>query len=128
MRVRRAGGEPVARQVHQAGHEPAEHVAPHEEAQPLTVLDVEDGRGRLVQLVGVDLEQLLAGVALEDVQQHPPVVAVERVAGPVEHRLHLAAEDGDLPRRLPVDRARHEAEEPPLAHGSPSGLSDLTPM
>ena len=89
-------GEPVARQVHQAGHEPAEHVAPHEESQPLAVLDVEDGRGRLVQLVGVDLEQLLAGIALEDVQQHPPVVAVQREAGPVEHRLHLAAEDGDL--------------------------------
>ena len=59
MRVRRAVVS-RSRGRYQAGHEPAEHVAPHEEAQPLTVLDVEDGRGRVVQLVGVDLEQLLA--------------------------------------------------------------------
>jgi hypothetical protein len=118
-------GEPVARQVHQAGHEPAEHVPPHDETQPLTVLDVEDGRGRLVQLFSVDLEQLFAGVVLEDVQQRPPVEAVRWVAGPIQHRLHLAAKDWDVPRWLSVGRARHQAEEPPFPYHVPLGAQRL---
>jgi hypothetical protein len=64
----------------------------------------------------------------EHVAPHEKLSRMFGVAAPIEHRLHRAAEDGDVPRRLPGGRAHPEAEEPLLTDGVAPGLSRLTPM
>ena len=66
----------VARQEHQAGHEPAEHVAPHEQAQPLPVLD----RGVLPEHeLAARLRELLAPFAARVREIRPAVSGADAV-------------------------------------------------
>ena len=67
------------------------------------------------QLVVRDLEQLVARVGVEDLEQRLLVVAAGREGGALEHRVDLAAQDRDLGRARVVGGVRVEAEEAPLA-------------
>jgi hypothetical protein len=64
-------------------------VGPHEQAQALALAQVEDPHGDLEQLVVRDLEQLVARVGLEDLEQRLLVVAAVREGGALEHRVDL---------------------------------------
>ena len=67
------------------------------------------------QLVHGDLEQLVARVGLEDLDERLLVVAAGRERGALEHRVDLAAQDRDLARAGVVGGVGVEAEEAPLA-------------
>ena len=66
----------VARHVDEAGDEPFEGVTAHEQRDPLALLQVQDARRGLEQLVGCDLEQFVPRKGLEDVQEGLAVVAL----------------------------------------------------
>src|SRR5437868_13065513 len=90
--------EAVAREADQAVHEAVEWILPHEQPQPLALAQAENAHGDLEQLVGLDLEQRVAWVGLEDLHQGLGVMALGRESGPVEHPLDLASQHRDLER------------------------------
>ena len=104
----------VARDVHQARHEPAELVLAQEELGLAALLQVQHRGGVVVQLVLVGLEQLVARVGLEDLEEVLAGVRVGREAGAVEDRVDLVGQHGDPQHRLGVGRRREQAEEAPL--------------
>ena len=75
------GVEAVARDAHQALHEPLERVSPQEQPQPLALAEAEDPDRQVVQLLGLHLEQRVARVGLEDLEQRLAVVACRREPG-----------------------------------------------
>ena len=121
------GVEPITRDRDQAGHEPVEGVGAHEQAESLALSQTEDPHRDREQLIVLDLEQGVARVALEDVDQALGVVAVGGEAGAVEHALHLPAEQRDVARAGLVGRRRVEAEEAPLADHLAVGVEALDP-
>jgi hypothetical protein len=90
------GRVPVARHVDQARDEAPIVVASGEEADLAALLQVEDAHRHGEQLVGTDLEQVVARERLEDVAQLSSAVAVERQRRSGLHRLHLAAQHRDV--------------------------------
>ena len=107
--------EPVPRQVDEAGEEAVEGVPPDEEPHALALAQVQDRERDLAELGLRDLEQLVARVVLEDVDECLVVVASVRQSRAVEHGLHLPAQDRDLPRARAICGVGIEAEESPLA-------------
>src|SRR3546814_7313582 len=79
----------VARHKDHAGHEALEGVAAHEEGGAVTLLQVQHADRDLVQVLDRDLEQLVARIVLEDVQQGLAVVAARREAGKLHHGIDL---------------------------------------
>ena len=77
---------------------------------------MQDRNRRVVELVLVDLEQLVARIGLEDLDKRLVVVASGGEAAPFDDALALAPNDRDLPRRHAVRVMGVEAEEPHLAH------------
>src|SRR3546814_20395626 len=69
----------VARHKDHAGHEALEGVAAHEEGGAVTLLQVPHADRDLVQVLDRDLEQLVARVVLEDVQDRMRAVKGESV-------------------------------------------------
>ena len=105
------GVEAVARHEHEQREEAAERVAAREQPQALALAEVEDPHRGLEELVLGDLEQLVARVGVEDLEQRLLVVAARREAGLLEHLGDAAAQDRDLGRARPVGGVRVEAEE-----------------
>jgi hypothetical protein len=110
-------GEPAQRQVDEAGEEPLEAVAAHPQPQPLAVLQLQDRDGVAVQVVDLGLQQLVARVAVQDVDEHLRLVVVPRVGGALQHRAHLPPHDRDVEQRLLGDVLRVQPEEAALAGG-----------
>ena len=108
-------GVPVPRQVHQAGHVPAVDVGAEEQPDLLALSQAQHGQCYRGQLGDTDLEQLLARVGLEDLDEVLPVVAVRGQPGRLEHQVELAAQHRDAGDRLGVGGLRIQAEEPVLA-------------
>ncbi len=121
------GVEPVARQIDEAGDEALEGVAPREERDALTLLQMEDSQRRVEELVGRHLEELVAREALQDVKQGLAVVARRVEAGPRHAVLHLAPEDRDVARAAAVGGGGEEADEELLAHHLAGGVEALHP-
>ena len=69
----------------------------------------------LEELVLRDLEQLVARIRLEDLDERLVVVAAAQETRPLDHALRLAPEHRDLPRARAVGGVRVEPEEAPLA-------------
>ena len=103
--------EAVARHEDEQRVEAAERIAPGEQAQALALAQVKDPHRRLEQLVVGDLEQLVARVGVEDLEQCLLVVAAGREGGLLEHLGHPPAQDRDLGRARAVRGVRVEAEE-----------------
>ena len=115
----------VAREVDEAGHEAAVAVAAHEQPGLAALLHVQDREGHLGELLGVDLEQLVARVGLEDLQQVLVGVAVDAEAGPVEHLLRDAAGERHVHDGRDVGARGVEAEEAALADDLAVGVEHL---
>ncbi|MDZ7712920.1 MAG: hypothetical protein U5L06_07305 [Rhodovibrio sp.] len=96
------GVVPVAGHEHQAGDEPLERVLAGEQRDPLALLQVQDAHRDAVEVVLADLEQLVARVVLQDVQQRLAVVAVRAEAALLQHPVDLAAQQRDLARRARI--------------------------
>jgi len=75
---------------------PPEPVAPGEEPHPLPLLQGVDAQGGVEQLGGGAFEQLEAGQRLDDLGQRLGVVGGGSEAGPLLHRRHRTAQDGNL--------------------------------
>ncbi len=110
-----AGVVAVARDVDQAGDEAAEPVATQEQLGLATLLQVEDGRRVLEQRLLVGLEQLVARVVLEHLEQVLAGVRVGQEATALEDRRDLVTHDRDPRHRLGVGAGREEPEEALLA-------------
>ena len=118
-------GVPVAGQVDQAGHEPAVGVAAQEQLGLPALLQVQHGQRDRQQVLAAHLEQLVARVGLQDLQQVLAVVAVRQEPGRVEHLPRLAPQHRDPQHALGVRRRREQPEEPPLTDDVALGVEGL---
>ena len=109
------GGVPVPGQIDQAGHVPPVGVPAQEQPGLLALAQPQHGHGDLGQLAGGDLEQLLARIVLQNLDQVVAVVALGSDPGPGQHVGQLAAQHRDAGDALGVGGVRIQAEEPPLA-------------
>ena len=105
----------VAREQDEAVGEPPERVAAKEQPHPLALAERQDPHRDGVQLRRPGLEQRVAGIRFEDLDERLCVVAVERKSRGQQHALDLALEQRDLLCALAVRGARVQAEETPLA-------------
>ncbi len=110
-----AGGVAVAREVDEGRVVAAVLVLAQVEPQPTALLQVEDARRDGLQLGGRGLEQLVARVGLQDLEQVAAVVAVGREACALQDLVDLAADDRDPADRLGVGGGGEQAEEAALA-------------
>ena len=115
----------VARHEDQAGGEAVERVPAHEQRQPLPLLQVQDAERGVVQLLDSGLEQLVARVGLQDVEQRLAVVAPRVEAGALDHRGDLAADEGDVARAAVVGGGGEQPDDQPLADDPPLGVEAL---
>ncbi len=113
------GGVVLARHVDQARDEPLERVAPDEQAEALALAELQDAVRDLVQLVGRDLEQLVARISLEDVLQRLAEVTGGRESRTFQHLALLAAQQRNLGHARAVRRRREEPEEAVFADRLP---------
>ncbi len=86
-----------------------------EEAQPLAVAQVQDVEGEAGEGVLVGLEELVARVGLEDVQQRLAVVRAGPYPRALDQPAHLAPEQRDVAGRAVVGAGGEQAQEPVLA-------------
>ena len=105
----------LARDIDQTGDEALEGIRAHEQAHRLAVAQMQDPQGDAIQGIGVDLEQLLTGIAVEDVHQRPVVVAGRRQAGALQHRMDLPAQHRHGARITVIHGRTVEAQDAVLA-------------
>src|SRR5215213_3835728 len=105
----------VARHEDQAREEAPVGVAAHEEPHALALLEVEDAHRDLEELFLGNLEQLVARVGLEDLDEVLLVVAVQWEARALEDVPDLAAHQWNLQRARAVGREGVQTQETPLA-------------
>ena len=117
----------VARQVDQAGHEPAVVVAAQEQPQLPALLQVQHAQRGGGEVVAADLEQLVARVGLEDLQQVLARVAVAAEPAAGQHLGGLAPQHRDALDALVVRGRGEQAEEPPLPHDLAGLVEGLHP-
>lgn len=120
-----AGGVAVAREVDERRVVASVLVLAQVEPQPPPLLEVQHGGDDGAQLVRGSLEELVAGVRLQDLQQVAAVVAVGREARAPEDLLDLAADDGNAPDGLGVGGRGEQAEETPLTDDVAVGVELL---
>jgi len=105
----------VARHVQQAREEPLIRVAPQQQAHAPALVEVDDAAERAHQFGDARLEQLVPGMALEDVHQCLAIVAHRRDAEMVDDSLHLVAQQRNLARARTVGGRREQADETTFA-------------
>src|SRR5262249_15576778 len=118
-------GEPVARKVDQARGEAAIRVAAHEQPQLPAAGQAQHAYHRAVEVVGGNLEQLVARVGLQDLHQGLAGVAARRQPGPVDHLGDLASDHWQVPYARPVGGRGEQAEEAALPHHIAVGVEEL---
>ncbi len=104
----------VAGNEDEAGEEAPVGVAPDEEPDALSLLQVEYAHRYLEELLLGDLEQLVARVGLQDLDQVLLVVAPLGETGPLQNVAHLAPDERDVEGARAVGGEGVEPEEPPL--------------
>src|SRR5690606_25629995 len=110
----RLGRVTVARDIDQAIAEAAVGIDPQEQPQLVALLDLHDGDGGIEQLVEGHLEQLVAGQHLQYLDQFLAQVCRLVEARTPNHLRHLAADIGNPPHALGIDRGGEEAEKTTL--------------
>ncbi len=110
-----ARGVAVPREVDEGGVVTPVLVLPQVEPQPAAFLEVEHGGGDALQLGDRGLEELVARIGLQDLEQVAPVVTVGREAGDLQHLVHLAPDDRHPADGLGVGSRGEQAQVAPLA-------------
>ena len=114
-------GVPVPGQVDQAGHVPPVPVPAQEQPGLLALLQPQHAQRDRGELLGRDLEQLVARVVLQDLDQVLAVVAVPGHLGLGQDLGQLAAEHGHVGDGRGMRRVRVQPEEPVLPDDSVVG-------
>ena len=112
----------LARHVDEAGDEAREGVAAQEQAQRLALVQVQDLLHDLEQLVVAGLQQFVARIGLEDVDQRLARVAGGREAGALDQPRDLVPEQRDLAWIAIVGGRGEQAEEAVLAQDLAVGV------
>ena len=110
--------EALARREHQAAREAADRIAAHEQRHPVALLQLQDAERMVVERVGVDLEQLVARIGVEDRRAAPCRHGCWDQPGAHQHRFDPAAQQRHLERRRVIGGRGEEAGEAPLAGDS----------
>ena len=105
----------LARHEDEAGHEAPVHVLAHQQAQPLALAELQDRHRVALQVVGADLQQLVARIGLEDRGERLAAVARGQERGALHDRGELAPQQRHLARVRRVGSVGVEAEEARLA-------------
>ncbi len=104
-----------------SGHEDQAHqeapvvVSAQEQADLSTIAQVEHLERHSFDVVDIALEELVARVGLQDVEEAAAVVAPGRELHPFEHTGHPASHHRDVEHPAGVDRRGEQADEPTLA-------------
>ncbi len=101
----------VARHEDEGGDEALERIAAQEQRDALALLQLHDAAGDLVEVVEADLEQLVARIVVEDVDQGLAGVAGRVVVGAADQIEDLLAQQRDVARRLVVGGRGEQADE-----------------
>ncbi len=105
----------LARRIDHAREEALEHVAPDEEAETLPLAEMQDPHRRREELVLADLEELVARVVVEDVDERLARVPALREARSRDDVRNLQAQHRNVGRLGPVGPRRVQAEKSMLA-------------
>ena len=105
------GRVPVPRQVDQRRPEPAGRVAAQEQPGLAPLLQVLHGQRDRQQLVGADLQQLVARIGLEDLEQLLAGVAVERHPGAGDDLFHPPPHERHVEHAAGVGGRREQPDE-----------------
>jgi hypothetical protein len=109
------GVEALARHEDQAAHEARIGILAHEQAQALALAELQDRHGIAVEIIGADLQELVARIGLEDRGERLAAVAGGQEPGARDHLGDLAPHERHLRRVLGVRGVRIEAKEARLA-------------
>ena len=121
------GAVPLRRDVDQARDVAPERIAPREDADSRTLVNLEDADGRVVKPSFRDLEQLVAREGVEDVDERLPVVARSGEARHLDRPPDLAPEEGDPRRGLVVGGGGEKTDEPALSDDLARPVEGLDP-
>ena len=105
----------VARHEDDDRDEAVELVAPRKDAHARPLLERQDGGGEVVERVLVDLEELVARIGLEHVEERLAGMARRVVAGAGKHVRRLAAEIGNGAHRARIGGRGEQADHAQLA-------------
>jgi hypothetical protein len=108
-------GVAVARHVHHARAEAAKGIVAHQQAHRTPFVQVDDGTHDADQLRHARLEQLVARIGLEHVDDGLGVMALRRETEMRHHLLDLAPQQRHLARRTVIRRGRPQTEKAMLA-------------
>ena len=109
------GREHVSWYKHQAGVELTADIGADKQAHLAAFTNIENTQRGAGQGFRADLEQIIAGVDFQHLQQLLAVVALGVEAGDIHHGLELAAQQRNIARRLVVYRGGEQAKETTLA-------------
>src|SRR4029079_3020232 len=105
------GAVVLARRVDQTGDEALERVAAQEQAKALAVAEVQDSGRGTEQIVFADLEQLVARVVVENVDELLLAVAAGGQVDAADHVGRLVPQQRDVRRVRAVGGVREQAQE-----------------
>src|SRR5437763_7799652 len=86
---------------------------------------MQDAESDFAELILGDLEQLVARIRLDDVDQRLVVVTPLRKTRALEHALRLPPKNGNLPRACAVRRVCVQAEKAPFSDDLTRGIEAL---
>ena len=115
----------VLRNVDEERHEAAEPVRAREHAHSRPVGQSCDGQGEPVEPLDVDLEQIVARIALQYREEASPSMARRVETGALDHRLHLPAQDRNLAGGAGIGRRCEQADDPHLTGQLPEPGEEL---
>ena len=123
----RIGRVAIAREIHQARNEPPQPIVPHEQAQTAAFLEPQHPVRDLGQLGRRHLEQLVAGIRLEDLDEVPAAVTRRWEPRTAEHLPYLAPQQRDAIDTFRVDGGGKEPDEAALPHRLALGVESFDP-
>ncbi len=115
----------LARGVNEANEKTLEGIAPHEQTEALPLAEMQNAHRRAQQLVLARLEQLVARIARENVEQRLAGVAAGGDARPGDDVGRLPAQERNVRRIRAVRGRRVQAEEAMLAADVAGGVEAL---
>src|SRR5271166_4881672 len=101
----------VARHIGEAGHKALQRIATNKQRDPLPLLQIENADDRVVQLIFIGLEKLVAWIGIEDVRQSLAVVAHRRQAGALDDVANLEPQQRDRTRVPAIGDRGEEAKK-----------------